>query len=136
MEVYVENPAALAAIILIVLAVIYVERTQRGTYIGLYGKNREGKNRNGKSPEKDPAKPAGPAVGSRLAPLLSLLLPGTGRLYRGQVFRGIRYASVGVFCWFSIGISLVKGIEALGVIFAALLLLITFASSIQAGCRK
>ena len=112
------------AIVLVVMAIIFIERKQRGTDNHVYGKGANPATPKKRSPRRQARRAA--------AVILSLILPGTGHLYRGELYRGVGFTFAGTFCWLSIAIALANGIPALGTFFAALLVGLTLTAVFQA----
>ena len=119
-----EKMIASIAIVLVVMAIILIERKQRGTDDHVYGKGANPATPKSRAPRRKAKRGA--------AVILSLILPGTGHLYRGELYRGVGFTFAGTFCWLSIAIALVNGIPALGGFFAVLLAGLTMTAAFQA----
>lgn len=118
-----ETIIASLAIVFVVAAVIYIERKQRGTDTHIYGEGA-----NFATGETSPERP----VRRGTAVVLSLILPGVGHLYRGELYKGAGFTFAGAFCWLSIAIALVNGIPAMGILFGAFLTGLTLTATLQA----
>ncbi len=118
-----ETIIASLAIVFVVAAVIYIERKQRGTDTHIYGEGA-----NSATGETSPER----RIRRGTAVVLSLILPGVGHFYRGELHRGVGFTFAGTFCWLSIAIAQVNGIPGLGLLFGAFLAGLTLTATVQA----